>query len=94
MSKKHIKTAGDIVDMFGGQTAMAHALSSVPGLRVEVTQKTCRNWVGRDSIPGAWVLPIYLAAKSRKIGGITMTILIQHAARPIMSADAIAKGTK
>lgn len=80
--------------MFGGQSALAKALSDVPGLQVEVTQKTCRNWVGRDSIPGAWILPIYMAAKVRKIRGITMTMLFQHAARGVMDESAIIKGTK
>lgn len=86
--KRNIKTAGDIVDLFGSQTALAQALSNLDGLTPDVSQKTTQNWVHRDSIPREWLYPIYLVAKQRRLP-ITMTMLLKHAARGVMTKKAL-----
>ena len=87
---RRIKTVEQLVDLFGGQTLMAEALSNVKGMKKKITQSTCQNWVGRDAIPRGFMYPIYLAAKDLKIE-IAVIELLQLDARSAMSERVIFK---
>ena len=84
MSQGKLKTASDIMEAFGGPAALHRALAELPGLKVEIVEKTCVNWGARDRIPGAWVYPILCAAKRRRMRTITEEMLLQHLARATM----------
>jgi hypothetical protein len=90
-----LPTAEEIVSKFGGQSALARDLDRLEELKddVSVTYRTCQNWVQRNNIPSCWFLPIYLVAKRRKIG-VTMTMLLQHAARGVIDETKILEGVK
>jgi len=65
------------------------ALEDMPSIEAPVNEKIVGQWGLRDSVPGAWIYPIYLAAASRRISGLSMRVLMEHLARSTMNSEAI-----
>lgn len=67
-----MRTVSDIIDAFGGPTAMAVAIGT--------TQQNVTNMRSRGTIPAGFFKAIAAAARKRGIEGLTLALLAEIAA--------------